>query len=62
MAQITVVLYTDSFDPSTRYAQIQEFDGQHLMGEVVLSFDQIAEVIALLTQLQAQETSHAPTH
>ncbi len=59
MAQMKVVRYTDSFDPGTRYAQIQEFDGQHLMGEVVLSFDQIAEVIALLTQLQAQEASHA---
>jgi hypothetical protein len=59
MAEIRVDLYTDSFDPGNRFAQIKEYDGPHLMGEVLIPPDQIERLIALLLQFQAQEVSHA---
>jgi hypothetical protein len=55
---LTVTLYTDDFEAGARYAQIQELDGQHLIGEVLIGLDEIEQIILLLTQFQ-QEAERA---
>jgi hypothetical protein len=58
MAEIKVVLYIDDCETSEHFAQIKEFNGQHLIGEVLISPEQINQLIALLIQFQAQEAGH----